>query len=193
MGTFDPRVDAYIAKSNEFARPILEFIRDAVHKGCPDATETIKWGMPFFEHEGILCQMAGFKAHCGLHFWNSSAITGEKTAWWDRIESFDDLPPKKELVALVKKAARLNADGVKPARKPPSKKPPLELPDELMIALAKNKKAKAAFDAFPVSHKREYAEWISEAKRAETREKRVQQAVEWMAEGKSRNWKYERK
>jgi uncharacterized protein YdeI (YjbR/CyaY-like superfamily) len=193
MGARDPRVDAYIAKSADFAKPILEAIRDAVHRGCPDVSESIKWGMPFFEYHGILCQMAAFKAHCSLHFWNSSAVTGEQTTRGDRIESVADLPPKKELVALVAKAAKLNEEGVKPKRTPRETKSPLEVPDELMIALAKNKKAKAAFDALPASHKREYAEWISEAKRAETREKRVQQAVEWMAEGKSRNWKYERK
>lgn len=192
MATRDPRVDAYIAKSNEFARPILEFIRDAVHTAVPDVTETIKWGMPFFEYKGILCQMAAFKAHCGIHFWNATAIKGEKTAHWDRIESLDDLPSKKDLVAIVKKAAKLNEEGVKPARKPPSKRPPFEVPPELSDALAKNKKAKVAFEAFPPSHQREYAEWIGEAKRAETREKRVAQAVEWIAEGKSRNWKYER-
>jgi hypothetical protein len=186
MGTFDPRVDGYIAKSNEFARPILEFVRDAVHEACPDVTETIKWGMPFFEYHGIVCQMAGFKAHCGIHFWNSSAITGDKTPWWDRIESYDALPPKKELVSLVRKAAQLNADGVKPVRKKPAKKPPFEVPAELVAALAKNKKARVSFEAFPPSHRRAYAEWISEAKRPETRERRVLQAVERIAEGKRR-------
>lgn len=190
----DARVDAYIAKAPAYARPIIEEFREIVHRAAPDISENIKWGAPAFELNGIVCQIAAFKNYCSIHFWNHGAILpNDDESRFGKLTSVRDLGPKQELIELVAKAAKLNADGVKPVRKPAAKKPPFEVPAELTAALAKNKKAKAAFDAFPPSHQREYAEWIGEARRAETREKRVAQAIEWIAEGKSRNWKYERK
>ena len=189
MGKRDPRVDAYIAKSADFAKPILKYLRDAVHAGAPAVEETLKWSMPFFDYKGPLANMAAFKAHCAFGFWKS-ALVGESRM--SRITSTDDLPPKKELIGLVKKAAKLNDEGVKVARttKPKAR---LEMPSDLTAALGKNKKAKAAFDAFSPSQRRDYVAWIIEAKTEATRERRLQQAIEWIAEGKSRNWKYERK
>ena len=189
MGKRDPRIDAYIARSADFAKPILKYLRDAVHAGAPDVEETLKWSMPFFDYKGPLANMAAFKEHCAFGFWKSSLLGETRLA---RITSTHDLPPKKELVGLVKKAAKLNDEGVKVVRatKP---KPELKTPADLTAALGKNKKAKAAFDAFSPSHRREYVAWITEAKSDATRERRLQQAVEWIAEGKARNWKYERK
>jgi uncharacterized protein YdeI (YjbR/CyaY-like superfamily) len=188
----DPRIDAYIAKSAEFAKPILEYVRDVVHEAVPDVEETMKWSQPAFEYKGPLCGIAAFKQHCAFGFWKQSLVMGTKAAR-DCVTSVKDLPPRKEFVKLVKKAAALNDEGVKVPRVKKAPKPPVETPKDLAAALAKNKKAKAAYDAFPPSHRREYVEWITEAKTDETRQRRLTQAVDWMAEGKSRNWKYERR
>jgi uncharacterized protein YdeI (YjbR/CyaY-like superfamily) len=198
MGKRDPRVDTYIANSADFARPILTHIRAVVHEACPEVEETIKWSMPHFDYEGILCGMASFKEHCAFHIWKGSLIVGdgarEAMGQFGRITRVSDLPSKKAIAVYIRQAMKLREDGVKnPARSKPRKKAKLVVPTELASALKKNKKAAAAFEGFPPSHKREYAEWISEAKRDETRKRRVDAAVEWMAEGKSRNWKYEKR
>ena len=202
MPATDPRVDAYIAKSADFAKPILTHLRKLVHKACPAATETVKWGMPFFEHAGgIICNMASFKAHCAFGFWNAPLLKDpegllhvkEKNAMGhlDKIASIKDLPADKVLVAYIKEAAQLNEQGMKkPARAKTEPKAPLAEPPALTAALKKNKKARANFDGFPPSHRREYIQWITEAKTEETRDKRVATTVEWLEEGKDRNWKY---
>ena len=197
MGTRDPRVDAYIAKSADFAKPILTYIRETVHAACPDVVETTKWSMPFFDYHGPLANMSAFKEHAAFGFWKGALVVGRGSGdderamgRFGRITSVKDLPPKNELVALIRKAAKLNEEGVKIEKKKVPR-PELPVPAELAAALAKNKKARANFEAFPPSHKREYNEWIGEAKREETRAARVAQAIEWIAEGKSRNWKYQ--
>lgn len=199
MGKRDPRVDAYIAKAPDFAKPVLSYLREVVHTACPGVEEGIKWSVPFFDYKGTLCQMASFKAHCAFGFWKGTLVmdgpkADDSAGEMGRITSIDDLPPKKELIRLVKKAAKLNDEGVKAprvaARAP---KAPAATPDDLAAALAKNKKAKAAFEDFPPSHRREYIDWITEAKSDATRQRRIEQAVEWIAEGKARNWKYARK
>jgi hypothetical protein len=200
MGRRDPRVDAYIAKSAPFARPILTHIRQAVHAGCPDVEETMKWSAPHFVYKGMLCGMASFKAHCGFGFWKASLLkargggtkSDEAMGQFGRIVSVDDLPGLKQLVALVREAAALNDEGVKvPRRKKAAPKPPPTPPADFMKALRANRKALAAFTAFSPSHKREYIEWISEAKTAETRQRRMATALEWLSEGKARHWKYQ--
>lgn len=195
MASHDPRVDAYIAKSAEFARPILGEIRARVHAACPKVEETIKWGMPSFGHAGgILCQMAAFKQHASFGYWKHALVTGEAErdgmGSYGKLASVRDLPSKTKMQADLKKAMRLNEDGVKPERRKGEPKPMPAAPADLVSALSKNKAAKATFEAFPPGCKREYIEWIVEAKREETRAKRLAQAVEWMAEGKRRNWKY---
>lgn len=196
MPNRDPRVDAYIAESADFAKPILGYLREVVHQACPPAEETIKWGFPHFTHEGILCAMASFKEHCALVLWKGSLIVGDgdrdAMGHLGKIKKLSDLPPKKVLASYIKQAMRLNEAGIKsPTRSKPKTRKPVVIPAELKRALAGNKAAAAKFDAFPPSHKREYAEWIGEAKRADTRDRRVEQAIEWIASGKSRNWKYE--
>jgi uncharacterized protein YdeI (YjbR/CyaY-like superfamily) len=193
----DPRVDAYVARSADFAKPILKFIRSAVHEGCPQAEETIKWGFPHFDYKGMLCGMAAFKSHCALGFWKNSLMLDstnrEAMGHFGRITSVEELPSRKVLVGYVKKAAELNERKVKAPKRAPKPKKAIPMPAEFKSALAKNKKASAAYDAFSPSHKREYLEWISEAKRDETREKRIATALEWIASGKPRNWKYTRR
>lgn len=194
----DPRIDAYIDKSADFAKPILARLRELVHEACPQVEETIKWGMPTFVYAGgILCSMAAFKAYATFGFWKHALVVGEGVeregmGSYGRMASLKDLPPKKTLVAHIRKAMKLNEDGVKsPAARKTGPKPPSETPADLLAALKKNKAAQATFDAFPPSCKREYIEWIVEAKREETRQKRLAQTIEWLAEGKRRNWKYE--
>ena len=197
MPTVDTRIDAYIEKSADFAKPILTHIRKLVHKACPDITETMKWSFPHFDHKGTVCSMASFKQHCAFGFWKQSlmeqgAFPTEKTAMgsFGRITSVKDLPPDKVMTGLIRQAVELNEKGVKVVRKPVEKKE-LVVPKDLTAALSKNKTAKATFDKFAYSHKKEYVQWIEEAKTEATRNKRLATTVEWLSEGKSRNWKYE--
>ena len=193
MATKDPRVDTYIEKAPDFAKPILKEIRARVHAACPTCEETMKWSTPAFDYKGPMCGMAAFKAHCMFGFWKAPLVVGgaDPHNRYRQLKSVADLPAKKEMAALLRKAMSLNDEGVVVERAPRTKKTPARLPAAL-AALQKNKKASTAFDAFSPSHKREYVEWITEAKRDETRQKRVQTAVQWIAEGKARNWKYER-
>lgn len=193
----DPRIDAYIERAAPFAQPILTHVRELVHEACPAVEETIKWSMPTFVHAGgILCGMAAFKQHASFGFWKHALVVGEGEprdgmGSYGKLASLKDLPPKKTLLAHVRRAMKLNEDGVKSPVRKAAPKPPPETPADLAAALKQNKAAKATFDAFPPGCRREYVEWIVEAKREETRAKRLAQAIEWMAEGKRRNWKYE--
>ena len=195
----DPRVDAYIAKSAEFAQPILRHLRALVHQACPAAEETIKWGMPSFVHHGILCGMAGFKAHCAFGFWRhgltdeiakTGVKAGEAMGSLGRITRLKDLPGDKALLGYIRLAAKLNEAGA-PARPKPKPKPALPVPADLARELKKSAKAAKVFAGFSPSARREYIEWVTEAKQPETRAKRLATTLEWVAAGKKRNWKYE--
>ena len=197
MGSRDPRVDVYITNAAPFAKPILTHIRKAVHGGCPDVEETMKWSFPHFMYKGMLCSMASFKEHCAFGFWKGSLLKdgGTKVAdamgQFGRITSVADLPDEKRLIRLVKDAAALNDAGVKIERRPrPARGKAVETPDYFIRAVRRNKKALAAYEGFSPSHKREYVEWVGEAKTDATRDRRLEQAVAWMSEGKPRNWKY---
>lgn len=198
MPTTDPRIDEYIANAAEFAQPILTHLREVIHTTCPDVVETMKWSMPHFEYQGPMCHFAGFKKHCALGFWKAELLVApeddkgqEAMGQFGRIESLKDLPPKKTLAAYVKKAMKLNEEGVKIAR---AKAPPRELvvPDYFIAALEASPAAYEVFNNFSPSAKREYCEWLTEAKTEATRDKRMAQAVEWIAEGKQRHWKYQK-
>lgn len=197
MAKTDPRIDAYIEKSQPFARPILTYIRKAVHAGCPTVEETMKWSAPHFDYKGVMCGMAAFKEHCAFGFWKASllGVTGQKSreavGQFGCVKTIKDLPPTKELVALVKAAASLNEQGVKAPRAKRASKLPLSVPPALASALKKNATAAAAFKALPPSHRREYLEWIVEAKQEATRERRIAKALLWLSDGKSLNWKYQ--
>ena len=197
MPEFDKRIDAYIEKSKDFARPILEHLRQLVHKACPDVEETIKWGSPHFDYKGSLAGMASFKEHCAFGFWKHTLLEAtelQRSAMgsFGRITSLKDLPKDKQIVALIHQAMELNEKGIKVPKKPATAKGEVVVPPELTAALEKNTKAKAQFEKFSPSHRREYSEWITEAKTEPTRDKRIATAIEWLSEGKSRNWKYER-
>ncbi len=192
----DQRVDAYIARQADFARPILEHIRAAMHAAGPEIDEDIKWGMPAFTYKGkSLAGMAAFKAHATLGFWDREEVRGpdaKEGAMGDfgRIASIADLPGEAALADLIRRGAALIDAGARPVRNK-SVKSPIAMPDDLAAALAANAAAQASYDGFPPSAQREYLEWVTEAKRPETRAKRLALAVEWMAEGKRRHWKHE--
>ena len=197
MASTDPRVDAYIKKSPAFAQPILHHIRKVVHAAAPGVQETMKWSTPHFDYKGIFCGMSAFKEHVGFGFWKAALLADllpgagvSAAGQFGRIRSIEDLPDEKRLTKIIKAAAKLNDAGVKtpPTRKGP--RPTLKAPPDLLRAIASNKKATATFDAFPPGQRREYIAWILEAKQPATRQRRLETAVEWIAEGKVRNWKY---
>ena len=202
MKNTDPRIDSYIEKSADFAKPVLRHLRELVHEACPDAEETLKWRSPSFTYRGrIMCGMMAFKQHATFGFWHKGMEEvlekgGDKgdEAWGSlgRLTGLADLPSDKALLEYVKTAARLNESDA-PARPRPARKPaaPAPVPADLAAALKKNRKAAATFEKFSSSHRRDYIEWITEAKRDETRAKRLATTLEWLAQGKSRNWKYE--
>lgn len=193
----DPRVDAYIAQAQPFARPLLERLRALVHAACPEVEETIKWGMPAFYHHGPMCGMAAFRAHCTFSFWKASLIPGLRTGpgrgamgHFGRLTGLADLPSQRALAGYLRAAVRLNEAGTKVARPKPAKKPAVRTPPDLAAALAKRPGAQAAWRAFAPSHRREYVAWLAEARRPETRRARLVHSVAWIAAGKPRNWKY---
>lgn len=197
MPKTDPRIDAYIDKAADFAQPILIHLRGLVHKAVPDAEEAIKWGMPHFVVNGKnLAGMAAFKAHASFGIWHGleEKSAGEKQdgmGSFGKLTSISDLPDEKELIQRLQKGAEMIRSSMKAApipKKAPKPLPPM--PEDFCKALADNEAATVTWDAFSVSGKREYLDWVIEAKRAETRDKRIVQAVEWIAEGKQRNWKY---
>ncbi|MCD6067909.1 MAG: hypothetical protein K0S33_2735 [Bacteroidetes bacterium] len=206
MPTKDKRIDAYITNAETFAKPILTHLRALVHKACPEVEETMKWSFPHFDYKGsVMCSMASFKQHCAFSFWKAAlmkdadklvgmAKTEEAMGHLGRITSLKDLPSDKIMLDYIKDAMKLNEAGIKtPGRKKTDVAQELEIPDFLTAALKKNKKAKATFDAFSYSNKKEYVVWLADAKTEATREKRLADAIEWMSEGKIRHWKYARK
>ncbi|HEY1743360.1 MAG TPA: YdeI/OmpD-associated family protein [Granulicella sp.] len=205
MPTVNAAVDAYIAKSAPFAQPILIHLREAMHDGAPGVEEAIKWSRPFFMYRGvILGNISAFKEHCSFGLWGTeiAAIlladgiaSSEGMGTFGRIASLKDLPPRKKLLSYIKQAAKMIDEGVRTnslSMRPKVAKAPLEVPEALSTALKKNKAAAKKFEAMSPSCRREYSEWIADAKREETRDKRLATALEWIAEGKSRNWKYEK-
>ncbi len=204
MPKTEPKIDAYIAKAQPFAKPILIHIRELVHKACPEVEEKIKWGFPHFDYRSeMMMSMAAFKNHAVFGFWKAALMNDRKLLEMAQTEaamghsgkltSIKDLPSDKILLGYIREVMKLNDNGIKlPSRE---KKPVKELPipNYLKTELKKNKKAQTAFEIFPPSHRKEYIQWFEEAKTEETRNKRLAQGLEWMSEGKSRNWKYKEK
>ncbi len=202
MAVKEKAIDTYIAKSADFAKPILEHIRALVHKSCPDVEEKMKWSMPFFDYKGeMLCHMASFKQHAVMGFWKASLMKDSilvenaksETAMGHlgKLTALKDLPADKKITGWIKEAMQLNDKGVKlPAKTKTAEKTALVVPDYFINALRKNKKALQIFEAFSYSHKKEYLQWVTDAKREETKIKRMESAIEMMAEGKNLNWKY---
>ena len=194
----NPRFDAYIAKAAPFAQPVLKKLRALFHTACPDIEEHIKWGHLSFEHKGMVAGVAAFKAHLGVNFWRQKQLSDPKGIFsgngafgMGRITGVSDLPAEAVLMATIREAVALNEAGAPSAMARPQRpRAALEVPEPFMAALRRNKKALAAFEAFPPSHKREYVEWIREAKKEETVQRRIATAVEWIAQGKPRNWQY---
>lgn len=201
MCSYEPKIDAYIEHSNDFAKPILLHLRELIHKTCPEAEESIKWGFPHFGYKGeMMCGMAAFKKHCTFGFWKASlmkdptlmenAKSESAMGHLGKITSLNDLPPDKKLVSYIKEAMKLNEDGIKMIKVKSTVTKEFIVPDYVTKAIKKNKKAFEVFTAFAPSHKKEYMQWIDEAKTDETKQKRLAQTIEWLKEGKPRNWKY---
>ena len=193
----DPRVDAYIAGAQPFARPILEHIRGRVRALLPDAEETTKWSAPAYTLDGkILLGMAAFKAHAALNFWRGQELRGatanaDAMGQFGKLTSLEDLPADHELDALITRAAQLASSPPAPRKPKHAPKPPPEMHADFAKALDAAPAARRTFDDFPPSCRREYVEWIAEAKRDETRNKRIAEAIGWLTEGKRRHWKYQ--
>ncbi|HEX6930335.1 MAG TPA: YdeI/OmpD-associated family protein [Gammaproteobacteria bacterium] len=195
MPKLDKRVDAYIQKSPEFARPVLKKLRATWHKACPDIEETIKWGVPYFTRNGLVGGIAAFKSHVAVAFWKAKQLKDPAgilkegaTLSACRIHGLDDMPREQDLVACIREAVALNEAGKGRRERKPVKVPPL--PADFADAMRRDRRAVATFENFPPSEQREYVEWITEANQAATRARRITQAVEWLAEGKRRHWKY---
>ena len=194
----DPRIDAYVAKAQPFARPILEHVRARVHAAAPKAEETLKWGAPAFTVGGkILLMMAAFKAHAALNFWRGQELRGEAAnagamGQFGKLQSLADLPPDAELDRLIREAAELAKSAPAPRQVKHEPKPPAEMHPDFAAALDSAPAAKATLDSFPPSARRDYLDWIADAKQDATRAKRIATAVEWLSEGKRRHWRYER-
>ncbi len=203
MAHKDKRIDDYISKSAEFAKPALNHLRQLVHEACPHVKETIKWGMPYFDYKGPLCHIASFKQHCAFGFWKWALMKDSKemqhqneTAMGHlgKIKNLSDLPPDKKIISMIKEAAKLNDDDIKlPERKKATDKKEIAMPDAFQKALNKNKKAATIFNNFSPSHRYEYLEWITGAKTEETKNKRITRTIEQLGESKSLNWKYMKK
>lgn len=202
MGKQDKRVDAYILKSADFAKPILNHLRKVVHNACPDVEETIKWGFPHFDYKGMMCSMAAFKEHCAFGFWKTALMKDAKEmigkneyamGHLGKITNLKDLPSDKKITDWVKEAVKLNDENIKVQKKKPVPKKEIGIPVAFEKELNKNKAAATTFKNFSPSHRYAYLEWITEAKTDETKNKRIAQTIEWLAEGKSRNWKYMKK
>ncbi len=199
----DKLIDNYIEKVQPFAKPILSHLRKLIHETCPDVEENIKWGMPSFEYKGLMCGFAAFKQHCTFGFWKASLMNDptlilnakSETAMGHlgRITSLKDLPSDKKIIGHIKEAMKLNNEGIKVVKAKPTTNEELIVPDKILKAIKKNNTAYKTFEAFSASNKKEYIYWITEAKTEATKEKRLAQAIEWMAEGKPRNWKYMKK
>lgn len=200
MGFKNSKVDAYIAKAAPFAQPVLKHLRRLIHKACPPVAENIKWGMPSFEYKGMLCGFASFKQHCSFGFWKAALMKDKilmenarsETAMGHlgKITSLKDLPPDKKIIAWIREAMKLNEEGKKIVKAKPVTEKELVIPVAILTAIRKNKKAGIVFEKFSPSARKEYIDWITEAKAAETKNRRLTQAIEWIAEGKPRNWKY---
>jgi len=204
MAKKEKAIDAYIARSVDFAKPILKHIRELVHKACPDVEEKMKWSFPHFDYKGeMMCSMASFKQHAVFGFWKAALmkdpvlIENAKSevamGHLGKLTSLKDLPSDKKMVAWIKEAMTLTDKGIRlPSKAKSTEKKELVVPDYFVKALSKNKTAKQVFENFAYSHKKEYLEWITEAKTEETRNKRMATAVEWIAEGKGKHWKYQK-
>jgi uncharacterized protein YdeI (YjbR/CyaY-like superfamily) len=198
----DPRIDEFIAQARPFAQPILKHLRKLIHKACPSVVETIKWKFPHYEYKGMMCGMAAFQKHCTFGFWKAAMMTDPHQIMdknfengmgqFGKMTSLADLPPDEVIIEYIHEAMKLNDNGVRPPKKKVVPKKELVIPEDFIARAKKNKRAWETFQQFSYSKQKDYIEWFSEAKQAATREKRLTTAIEWLSEGKSRHWKYEK-
>lgn len=204
MNNLNKKVDDYIAKSEPFAKPILEHLRAIIHETCPDVGEDIKWGTPHYSYKGDhLCMLGSFKNHCSFSIYKAEFLKDEKIAasvkagkkfgYMDKVKSVSELPSTETLISLIKEAMSINEQGIKKVIPVSDKPKTLETPDYLLDALAANEKAKAVWESKSDAFRKDYLVWIIDAKTDATRQKRIEQSLEWLADGKGRFWQYEKK
>lgn len=203
MSKFNPQFDEYITKSADFAKPIMEYLRQIIHETCPEVEEIIKWGNPHFDYKGdMMCILAGYKHHCSFSLYKAELMSdkkiiesvkaGQKMGYMDKIKSLSDLPAKETLVAYIKEAMVLNENGVKKEKTVSEKPKVIEVPDYFNEVLIANPLVKEIFESKSASFRKDYLVWIIDAKTEATRQKRIEQSLEWIAEGKGRFWQYEK-
>lgn len=201
MPVYNPKVNEYIAKSADFAKPVLEYLREVIHETCPDVEEIIKWGYPHFDYKGdMMCILGSFKNHCSFSLYKAPLMTdpkiadsvkaGKKMGYMDKVKSMSDLPSRETLVAYIKEAMTLNENGIRKEKVKSDAPKIIEAPDYFLEKLAADPKAKEIFESKSASFRKEYIIWITDAKTEATRDKRIEQSLEWIAEGKSRFWQY---
>ncbi|MBB5639297.1 uncharacterized protein YdeI (YjbR/CyaY-like superfamily) [Pedobacter cryoconitis] len=202
MGKLDNRIDLYIDNAAVYAQPILNHLRMLVHEACPEIIEKIKWGCPHFDYKGPVCHMAAFKNHCAFGFWKGALLpdlhhlVGEDKqhamGHLGKLESVEDLPGDDVLITYIQNAVILNKEGVKLPKKTTAPRTDLQVPDDFVERLVTVPAAGINFEKFSYAKKKDYLEWFKDAKTEATRNKRMDTAIEWIIEGKSRNWKYEK-
>ena len=185
----NPKVDAYIDKQQDFAKPILKHVRKLAHEALPRAEEALKWGVPYFTVNGKnAVGMAAFKKHASVMVC-STETAGGGMGNFGKLTDVSQLPGDEELIRQFRESAEAVQS---PETSQPKTKPVLAMPDDLASAIADTPSAQEVFDGFTDAQRRDYIEWVMSAKRQPTREKRVATAAEWIGEGKKRNWKYEK-
>jgi uncharacterized protein YdeI (YjbR/CyaY-like superfamily) len=200
---YHPAIDEYINKSEEFARPILLHLRKIIHLACPDVEETIKWSFPNFEYKGqILCSMASFKKHCSFGFWLGAEMEDPENILnkvgntnmgnFGKIINHNSLPDDNIIIKYIHEAMKLSESGTKKKTSKIKDKKSLEIPVYIIEFIEKYPKAKVVFNNFSNSCKKEYVQWIEEAKQVSTKLKRLEKAVSMMEEGKEFNWQYKK-
>ena len=199
-GRDDARFEAKIKAAEPFAQPILRHLRALVHEACPGVRETVKWGHLCFEREAIICMIGAFRQHCAFRFWHGGmrAVLAEDgvtelsaMSSFGRITRVADLPSDRKMLGYLRHAVALAESGVPARRRRPTRvKPETKVPAELAAALKANPVAAATFAKLSPGGRRDYVDWIGEAKREATRSNRLATTVAWLAEGKARDWKY---
>ena len=202
MGNRNKLIDEYIEKAAPFAKPILSHIRELIHEAWPEIEETIKWKVPVYEYKGIVCATGAFKTHCAFNFFKAKLMKdpyhvfseqfSDAAGQFGKLLTVSDLPSDSILREYIQEAAKLNTDKIKG---PAKKKEDADhlIPNDLSIALKNNPIAQKQFETMSLGYKKEYIDWLLDAKMDATRQKRLETAIEWIAEGKPRNWKYMKK
>jgi hypothetical protein len=201
------QVTAYAAAMPAYAQPIFAHLRALIHTTCPDTDEAIKWSIPHFERDGdYLCIFAASPGHASFTFYKQQLMSDPRLRdnlnlpaikrFMGRLTSLSDLPDDATLAAMLQEAADLNARGVRLPDRAPKTPPVIDMPSAVATAvataLAANPAAQAVWDAKSAAWRKDYLVWITAAKTDPTRDARIAEALDWIADGKARFWKYQK-